>query len=88
MESVECCPKNNMTLTAAHIAGVDNVLADKLSRLKVRPTEWSLNEVIAHKIFIRSGSPRIDLFATIQNYKCPVFCSWDQNRVAYAQDAL
>ncbi|CAC5367143.1 unnamed protein product [Mytilus coruscus] len=41
-----------------------------------------------NKIFLEWGSPTIDLFASAQNRKCPVFCAWDQDPTALTQDAL
>lgn len=79
---------NKIVIKAAHIAGVKNILADQLSRIKVKPTEWSLNKAILNKIFLEWGSPTIDLFASAQNRKCPVFCAWDQDPTALTQDAL
>ena len=54
----------------------------------MKPTEWSLNKAILNKIFLEWGSPTIDLFASAQNRKCPVFCAWDQDPTALTQDAL
>lgn len=79
---------NQMTLKAAHIAGVQNTLADKLSRIQVKPTEWSLHIAVVQTIFNLWGSPTIDLFATNQNRKAPVFCSWRPDHRAFALDAL
>lgn len=80
--------KNNMTLTAAHLAGADNVLADQLSRTNIRMTEWALKETIVQQIFQVWGSPMIDLFATKENRKTPIFCSWVYHPQAMAVDAL
>lgn len=35
--------KNNIWLLAVHVPGVDNIIADKESRLKRDETEWMLN---------------------------------------------
>jgi hypothetical protein len=42
-----------MLLKAAHIAGKKNILADRLSRFKVQPTEWTLNKKIVLNLFTR-----------------------------------
>ena len=43
--------ENKIELKAAHIAGRLNVLPDQLSRIWIRPTEWTLNDSILRKIF-------------------------------------
>ncbi|VDH94104.1 Hypothetical predicted protein [Mytilus galloprovincialis] len=43
-------------IKAAHKAGKANVLADLLSRKKIRHTEWSLQETVAQQIFVRCRS--------------------------------
>ena len=70
--------QNQMILKAAHIAGVKNFLADSLSRIQVKSTEWSLNVTVVETIFKHWGHPNIDMFATRQNRKTTVFCSWKQ----------
>ncbi|CAC5417093.1 unnamed protein product [Mytilus coruscus] len=43
--------KNKIVLRAAHIAGRKNILADQLSRNKIFPTEWTLNDQVVQTIF-------------------------------------
>ena len=43
--------KNNMNLKAATIAGAANILPDQLSRIRIRPTEWTLNDKVLRQIF-------------------------------------
>ena len=43
-----------------------NILADRLSRFKVQPTEWTLNKKIVLKLFTIWEVPHIDLFASHQ----------------------
>ena len=80
--------ENNMVLKAAHLACHLNILADHLSRTKVRPSEWSLSPSVVFKIFSEWGEPMIDLFASADNHKFPIFCSWIPDHRAYAIDAL
>ncbi|MCG8046015.1 MAG: hypothetical protein N0E48_10210 [Candidatus Thiodiazotropha endolucinida] len=79
---------NNMNLKAAHIAGSANVLPDQLSRIRIRPTEWTLNDKVLRQIFQIWGTPLIDLFASYQNKKMDIFCTWDHHHQAYAVDAF
>lgn len=80
--------EHNMVLKAAHIAGVKNILADQLSRIKIRATELKLTNVVVQKIFQIWGHPTIDLFATFENKKAVVFCSWIQHPQSLTVDAL
>lgn len=80
--------ENKIYLKAAHIAGVNNVLADQLSRIKIQATEWELDNSVVHQIFQNWGHPTIDLFATNENKKAVVFCSWMNHPQALAVDAL
>lgn len=80
--------QNNIELKAAHIAGTSNILADHLSRRKILPTEWSLNNQVVNHLFTLWGEPMIDLFASDQNHKTMIFCSWFPSQRALAIDAL
>ncbi|CAC5406986.1 unnamed protein product [Mytilus coruscus] len=80
--------KNKIVLRAAHIAGRKNILADQLSRNKIFPTEWTLNDQVVQTIFSIWGNPMIDLFASGDNHKAPVFCVWIPHYKALAVDAL
>ena len=78
----------NIKLKAAHIAGKSNILADQLSRVKIRQTEWMLKKEIVQKIFQMWGHPLIDMFASIHNRQTQIFCTWFPHNQAYALDAL
>lgn len=80
--------QNNIGLRAAHILGKRNVLADILSRQKIVQTEWALNRVVVHQLFNLWGTPLLDLFATWENKRTHLFCSWINHPQAFAVDAL
>lgn len=80
--------QNNIRLKAAYLAGHLNTLADQLSRVKIQPTEWSLNNQVTQSLFQIWGDPQIDLFASVLNHKAPMFCSWQPHFKAIATDAL
>ena len=80
--------KNNVTIKAAHIIGRLNVLADSLSRVKVLPTEWTLNDSVTLRLFQVLGTPMIDLFPSEANHKVDLFCSWIPSQKAWRIDAL
>ena len=69
------CQQNDIQVRASHIAGVENTLADALSRGRLSQGEWELDPQWANFLFERLGRPLVDLFATAQNAKLPTFCS-------------
>lgn len=79
---------HNITLRASHLAGVDNLLADFLSRHRADPTEWALSRKVARRLFSLWGTPQIDLFANTDNHLCPAFCSLHPAPAAVCHDGL
>ena len=56
---------SGITLSAVHVPGETDVMADALSRQAVHyTTEWSLNKHVTQSLFVMTGVPVIDLFAT------------------------
>jgi len=83
------CISHNIALTAVHIPGSENALADNLSRgISLAPTEWSLTRPIAQQVFNHMWTPTIDLFASRSNFQLPVYCSRSRDDRAYAVDAM
>jgi hypothetical protein len=64
-----------ISVLAVHRPGVDNALADSLSRDIVDSREWSLDQRVADCLFLLWGRPFLDLFASSLNHKLPLFCS-------------
>lgn len=88
-ELFQWCIQYKITIRAVHIPGKKNFLADALSRGKVvRMTEWSLNNTVVNLLFQQMGTPCIDLFATAENKKLPVYCSPFPDMNAFQVDAL
>ena len=76
-------------LSAKHVSGEVNVLADLLSRSHtVVQTEWTITHRELSPIWERFGKPMVDLFATRFNHRLPLFVSPVQDERAYAVDAL
>ena len=63
----------NSPLTATHIPGRQNILADALSRMKTVKGEWCLHPEIYQSLVRRWGPPSIDLFASIANHQTSRF---------------
>ena len=79
---------NRVTLGAIHRPGVDNILADFLSRNRPDPLEWSLSPVICEKLFHLWNRPQIDLFASAHNHKLDLWFSGRNCPEATAVDAF
>ena len=89
------CMEHSITLQAAHLAGADNLQADALSRPEAqsrrdrfKSVEWSLDQDVADRLFLRWGTPVLDLFATHLNTKVPQFCSLLPDANAIGREAL
>ena len=69
------CNEHLLSVRAAHIPGIQNTGADLLSRGRYLYAAWSLNQAVANQIWERFGRPQVDLFASEENSKCPLFFS-------------
>jgi hypothetical protein len=89
LEIFQWSKSRDIVIRTAHIPG-KNVLADDLWRgsLGVWITEWSLKQEIANQIFHQFSTAIIDLFATRENNKLPVFCSPFPDPLAWTVDVL
>ena len=85
-------------LTLSHERGVvwdpvrvtseENLLADAASRFQ-HVQDWSLSPSATRKIFARWGTPDVDLMASNESRKVPVFFSWSrQDTEAWGLDSL
>ena len=72
----EYCRQNDIYISAAHIPGKHNVLADEASRQFFDAAEWSIPEKIFRSLVNNHGMPEIDLFASRLNYKIDTYVSW------------
>ena len=75
-------------ITAEHLAGSENFLADKASRVFHDFTEWQLNQNCFNTIVKLFGTPEIDLFASHLNFKCNLYVSWQPDPNALYIDAF
>ena len=64
---------NLLSLRAHHIAGRRNCAAEIMSRGGPRPDDWSLHPRLAEMLWSWFGKPEVDLFASRENYKCPLW---------------
>lgn len=70
------CISNKIWLTCTHIAGKDNIQADRKSRIFEDQLEWSLDKNVFSQLKKAWGKPSIDLFASRLNNQVERFCSW------------
>ena len=87
-ELYEWAEKRRLFLSAAHVPGVDNVLADKESRTHKTETEWKLKENWFNWICEQLGKPEIDLFASRINKQLPKYVAWRPDPEALWIDAF
>lgn len=80
--------EHNLWLTAEHVPGVENSIADFESRKNNIDTEWMLKPSIFCKITKLLGHPDIDLFATRLNKQVQRYYSWQPDPGALAIDAF
>ncbi|XP_050311933.1 uncharacterized protein LOC126747391 [Anthonomus grandis grandis] len=69
---LEMCQEHQIDIVPQFIPGVYNDIADSLSRQK-HLADWHLSEKVTRLIFVKWGTPEVDLFATrksrvVQNY--------------------
>lgn len=82
------CLKRNIHLTAQHLPGRENIVADQESRLMIDKSDWKLSERIFQKINYQFGPLEVDLFASRLSAQLPTFFSWRPDPLAQATDAF
>ena len=70
----EFCRDLGVYISAAHIPGIHNTLADEASRKFIDAAEWKLQ--VFSKLEYLYGKPDIDMFASRLNYQIPIYTSW------------
>jgi len=70
------CLERNVSLSAEHLPGVENCIADEESRTIQSSAEWQLDPTICQRIIQSLGMCNVDLFATRLNAQMENFVSW------------
>jgi hypothetical protein len=78
----------NITLSAVHIKGCDNVEADAASRVQNTDAEWMIKPHVFSQLCDIFTVPSMDLFASRINAQLPCYVSWKPDPEAFAIDAL
>ena len=82
------CSQRKIWLTATHLPGVQNQLADRESRVFNDDTEWALDLDVFESIENQYGILDIDLFASRLNHKIEPYVSWRPDPNAKAINAF
>ena len=82
------CKSKQIWVSACHIAGIDNSVADKFSRIMSVHTEWKLDSHVFKSLCSIYGQPEIDLFASRSNHQLKRYMSRYPDPHACAIDAF
>ena len=82
------CMNRDITLTAEHLPGVLNTIADEKSRVMKDRSNWRLDPEIFHQIQVRWGPLEVDMFASRLTTQLERFFSWRPDSEVEARDAF
>ena len=82
------CMENNFHISAAHIPGKHNILADLAFQKFQDASEWMLNSKVFGYLTKGFGMPELDLFASRLNKQIPTYVSWLPDPGSVAIDAM
>ena len=85
------CEERGLWVSAFFIPGIDNLRADSLScagKKLNEDMEWGLDQSVFVEIQVGMGPCNIDLFASSQNDKLPLYASNKPDKSAYAINAF
>ena len=81
--------KHQISLIPQFIRGVENTVADTLSRRgQIIPTEWILHQDVCSQIWKWWGRPMVDLFATSLTKRLPLYFSPHSDPMSIGTDAM
>ncbi|XP_070578105.1 uncharacterized protein [Ptychodera flava] len=84
----EWCLQRSITLQAEHIPGLQNRMADALSRQPENPHDYMLNPVVFRQLCQVTFTPTIDLFASRVTRQLLKYVAWKPDPQAVGQDAF
>ena len=82
------CLERNIHITAQHLPGKLNYLADTESRVMMDRSDWRLNPITFQKIDRLFGPLEVDLFASRLTTQLQTFFSWRPDPYAMASDSF
>ncbi|KAI8518767.1 hypothetical protein Bbelb_020240 [Branchiostoma belcheri] len=86
--NVELGSTKGLMLTASHVEGAKNQIADTLSRVFNDRTEWQLNPEVFRNLSEFMPGVTIDLFASRLNAQLPRYVAWMSDPAAVAVGCL
>ena len=84
----EFCLQNEVHISAAHIPGIHNILADTASREFSDSAEWAIPQQVFQDITEKFGTPDIDMFASRLNKKLEKYASWKPDPESIIIDSM
>jgi hypothetical protein len=89
LELLDWTHQNNIQLSARHVPGRLNVVADFLSRRnQIIPSDWTLRQDIVDHLWLQWDRPHVDLFAIKGSQRLQVYVSPIPDPQALATDGL
>ena len=82
------CLTHNILVTARYIPGIQNVEADRESRVFLDSSDWKLHPGVFNCLHQKWGPINIDLFASRLSYQLDQFVSWRPDPLAIHTDAF
>ena len=82
------CLQRNIMLTAEHLQGSLNIIADRESRQFNDSSNWKLARDVFRIVNQKLGPATIDLFADRTNFQLPKYVSWKLDPAAVTTDAF
>ena len=82
------CLGRGIVVSAEHLPGSQNVIADRESQTFHSSAEWQLHRRVFQNILTLLGQCQVDLFATRLNHQLPQYMSWRPDPFAMATDAI
>ena len=82
------CLERNIHITAQHLPGAQNRIADVESRTMVDRSDWKLNPILFKRIVNLFGPIEVDIFASRLTAQCPLYFSWRPDPYAAESDAF
>ena len=80
--------KKGIFIQAKHIAGKENVTANRMSRSHQDHSDWKLNPYVFNRINLFWGPLQVDLFATRLSTQLLKYYSWKPQPIAEAVDTF
>ena len=82
------CLDRHISLTAEHLPGKENQIADEESRIVRDQCDWMIHPNLFAQIQQEMGPLEVDLFASRLTHQLPCFYSWRPDPLAEATDAF